>query len=445
MSNRRREVKPDPIILLIGNADHEGIVSVLKTSSYIYTKKILESSPQNWESIVTILNTETVLASVVKLTPASYELLDREDYAEVGEELFTRLKATRNLVFAYEDLVNPDEAEGGGFGDSFHYPELGVRRRVNAKLASFGIETVCYKTNAELTVIGSQFIRDVLGNLLFRLYVPHGRLYGAEIDKLLQLFKDYLSQTGRVGVSLNRVAAEQGTSYEFCGDHEKNSELSSDFADFSRFLDLCISDIEKAREVLEGKAVRASQISGILAKYAKEARRLHVDIRQDREMRVLSIRHRLESELVDVLPQSIGNEWIAQMVNAAVPEADSLTRITLGSSTPLLPSRVDNLTINVRSQVIGHVQGVVGSEVSGDIHVGPEGKELLKILDEYGGSKKQSLISSMHEAADAGLGESVRLTRRQQLKSFLYGLAPDVARAGIHLLEAYLQKGITGQ
>jgi hypothetical protein len=38
--------KPHTIALL-GSVDHEGIVSVLKTSGYIYEKKLLESSRKN--------------------------------------------------------------------------------------------------------------------------------------------------------------------------------------------------------------------------------------------------------------------------------------------------------------------------------------------------------------------------------------------------------------
>jgi hypothetical protein len=430
--------------------DHEGIVSVLKTSGYYYRKKFLESSPANWASIVEIVEDTNVQAVLVKLNGAAYEHLRDPSYRAVSEHLLAGIAKKPNLVFIHDALWSPlatqerenaredeedEESTERHFRRHFDVPSR-TKLFVQRKLRESGIEPICYSTNAQLTVIGSQFIRDLAARLLFRIYIPHGRLYSAEIDKLLQLFKEFLDSTGRHGVTLNKVAADQGTSFEFCGEYPGGASLTEDFEDFSQFLEMCVSDVDKARTMLLLRDVHGAEASRIITRYTKEARRLFLDITHDREIKMLEVRHRLESDLTEALPPSTKSEVIRALVDESIPALSSLSNLLPTGSGRLAPHC---LTLNINSQVIDRVNGIVAKEISGQVRLGPDADKLIEIIAQHAGDKTAALISDVHEVGDRGISEATRVTKKQRLKSFILGLGPEVAKSGLHLLEEYLK------
>ncbi|MCL9861900.1 hypothetical protein MX031_24370 [Ralstonia solanacearum] len=58
----------EPLTLLLGWVDHEGIVSSLKSSRRVYKKKLLESKPENWDSISDYFEQSTVSCVLMKIT-----------------------------------------------------------------------------------------------------------------------------------------------------------------------------------------------------------------------------------------------------------------------------------------------------------------------------------------------------------------------------------------
>src|SRR6185437_2916392 len=97
----------------------------------------------------------------------------------------------------------------------FSLPTERVVREANAAFQRFQITLVPYRANADVTVMSVQFLEEALQNLLFRVYVPTGRLWANEVDRLLNLFRDYLLSTGRTGVRLDQSRTDHGVSYEF--------------------------------------------------------------------------------------------------------------------------------------------------------------------------------------------------------------------------------------
>jgi len=445
-----------PLVVLLGNVDHEGIVSALKTSGYVYKKKILESSRSNWESIIGLLQHVEVEAVLVKLNTAAFDLIAEPNYQTVGDYLLSSIAKKRSIVFVYDDLWFPSETqdiEPDGVPDDegryyrvysshrYGVPEQEVMELVRTKLIGAGISPVPYSTNAQLTVMGAQFIRDIAARLLFRIYIPHGRLYAVEIDKVLQLFKDFLDNTGRRGITFNKVAAEQGTSFEFCGEYEQNANLADDFQDFSQFMEMCVSDVDKARNMLSVREIGGGQVTKIVERYAKEARRLFLDIKHERESKILDVRHRFESELVEFFPSETGLDFIRSIVDENIPIPKTLDEVMSGTKTQHSHA---NVTINMNSQVIDKAYGLISRELNGNVNLGTQGEELLEFINKYGGDRAAQLASDVHEIADKGIPEGTRMTRRQQLKSFLYGLKPELTKLGMNLLEEYLKKKILG-
>jgi len=151
------------MILLLGNVDHEGILSTIKTSRFLYQKKLLESKRENWGSIVELVKSPKTSAIIVKLTAAVYNLLHDASYDWVANELLAALSKKRVMVFAYESLMDPsidqEQPEDDDIDDEFRYygamhrprPLPETREAVNERLQRHGLQAISYSSNAELT------------------------------------------------------------------------------------------------------------------------------------------------------------------------------------------------------------------------------------------------------------------------------------------------------
>ena len=97
-------------------------------------------------------------------------------------------------------------------------------------------------------------------NLLFRVYVPADRLYAAEANKLLSLFRDWLITTNVSGVRQAGYRTASGEMYEFFAESLlTQSDLGERFDDFSNFLVLCASDPSAAAKLLAQRGIGPAQ------------------------------------------------------------------------------------------------------------------------------------------------------------------------------------------
>ena len=137
-------------------------------------------------------------------------------------------------------------------------------------------------------------------DLLFRVYMPSGRLYASETDKLVSLFRDWIGGARGRRIRQEGYQTRAGKVYEFY--NEKGAEqidLRQEFHQFSQFITLCDSDPSLASEQLLKAAINHAAGAEFVARFAKEFRRLRIDLKHERERRVLSIRQTLESDLLD--------------------------------------------------------------------------------------------------------------------------------------------------
>jgi hypothetical protein len=436
-----------PLVLLLGNIDHEGITSWLKASGEQYKKKVLDSTPKNWQSILEYFDIFKIRAVMVKLNAQAYTLLAHPNYQEVGQKLLARIANARHMVSVFEDFLsgypNSEETKVPNESHWQDNPPQQVLDRVNSALRSLDLNLVPYSRNADLTVVATRFLTDALEQLLFRVYVPRGRLWSNEVDRLLQLFRDYLLKTGRTGVRLDQKRTDLGVAYEFHGEERAGSPtLADDFQDFSRFLDLCVSNPQEAERLLENKNVDAKEIAEILTRYAKEAKRLQTDLKHDRERKLLSIRQLLESELVDVLPSDYDWKTIEGLASSAIPSADAIQSAYMldYDSSGTRPASIRSPTvINLSPQIINTVNGVVAREIYGGVNLSAQDRELLKLIQKWGNEKAPELVSAVHELSDHGIPKSDRLSRAQKLKSFLYSVGSRAGSVATNVLQSYIE------
>lgn len=431
-----------PLTLLLGNIGHEGILSTLRSAGRQYKSKFLESNIKNWESILSYFEEYTVECVLVKLGAKAILLMASDEYNGIREKLFQKIGSVENIVFVFEDILSERYKEGF-WADYHHRPSENVKNAVFEMLAEYDIRIMPYKRNAEVTVMAETFLKETEQNLVFRLYVPSGRLWSNESDRLLQLFRDYLANVAHISVRLDQYRTDKGIIYEIHSEEIASSAgINYEFAQFTSFMDLCATDMQAAEEMLKGKDVKPKDIIGLLSRYSKEAKRLSVDLKHEREQKVLSIRQRLESELVDTIPGAVDWESINSLVNMAVPQLSGSTGvISVDQEIKRLPAQphAQHLTINLNPQIIETVNGVVAQEISGDQHFGVEAQHLLNLIGEYGGNESRELSSSVYELEDNSAPKGVRLNAKQRLTKFLIGVGKRAEGIATNILQAYIQ------
>jgi hypothetical protein len=425
-------------------------------------RKVLYSRPGNWETILPILADPMIMGAVVKLTPSIYLRIAAPGYRESAQQLFRALAAVPHVVFVHQSILagidtrlpdifdeldddEDDEYREQWRSQLFRLPPGAVRATVDSLLEEYGINVIPYETNAEMSVLATAFIDDNENNLLFRVYVPSGRLYAAEADKLLSLFRDWLSGVGKHGVRQDGYKTAAGQVYEFFGDESlQRTEISREFDVFSKFLTTCVEDPAAATVTLSGAGLNRGAAESVVARYGKEVRRLQLDIRQERETRLLSIRHGLEAELLDAGTE-VSFPWaeVDEMVHSLVPGVRDLRPMRLLTLSPGGPTTP--VTLNISQNIVNAVQSTVVQSIQGTSNLGASAKEMLDLVSRFGGVEKVALESAIYELEDSDARSADRLGARQKLKAFLFQLGGKVEDAALHVLQTYLETKMLGR
>ncbi len=242
-----------PFFLFIGTSDEPAVTTKLKATETDYRRKMLESRPENWQRIIEILRDPDLAGVLVKLTAKTCELLTNSDYADLTPELVQAIATVPNIVFIHEavlsDVVAPPDPNSENVGidesgfdappvdnplqigiDYLHDPEEvdhsksfkpipeDTRDEVRRLVVKHDLNLAPYKRNAHLAMLAAQFIDNADRKLLFRIYVPAGRLWAKEADRLLGLFSDWLAKTKGQVIRQGGYKTGQGAVYEFYSD-----------------------------------------------------------------------------------------------------------------------------------------------------------------------------------------------------------------------------------
>lgn len=459
------------IILFLGNADNDGVLAKLKATGTLYKRKMLESKKQNWATIIKYFDNYNVTAVAAKLTNYTYSFLCDATYKEVGGNLFGKISKVPNIFMAHEFLITgeiTDEFDTNNrrsepftkdqiplspinddtyFEDQFDIgyfkpPDEETRTKVVQILKAHNIQLMPYKTNAELTIIVTSFLEQNEQNLIFRIYVPAERMWANEAEKLLQLFREYLQKVSKFNIRQDQYRTNQGVMYEFFGDNNvPPSTLPDKFTEFSTFLDTCIANPVKAQVLLESKNLNKTEVFNIIDRYTREARRLHIDLKQERERKLLTIKHNLESELAEYA--IVEKDWslIDKIIDNSIPRIDGFSS-AISFNRDALPQTSQNLTVNINPQIIETINGVVAQEIIGDQHIGPDAKSLLDIIEQYGSDKKVELTSAVHELVDPNVKKTDRITAKQKLKGFILPLGSKIGDIGMGMIQSFIENQI---
>lgn len=438
---------------LLLDISSESITSRLSTAELGWKGKRFESGSDNWKKIAALARSKPCLGIIALFRSSTYSRVAGTKDSAVVDLVLASIAAKPHLALVHEAVLGgaaiyegqplevtgedwsayydgwSDEAAREYFGDI----DEGVRIAANDRLKAAGIKLTPYKRNAEASVLSVAFIDDLDSNLLFRLYVPANRLYESELSDLLRLFHDWLTTVRGQNVRQAGYTTARGRVVEFFGQsREQTTSLEGEFEKFQHFLAL-VETPEQASELLLSLGVDPSRTADIVSRYAIRARRLQVDVRQERERKSLAIRHELESELVD---ENVTSETIAMLVDALLPDSPNLT------GGPLRPVLESGPNVVVNNQWIGTVNGVVAQHVAGDVVNGIEPEELANLIAQYGEANRVDLLNALHELADSSAPQKGRVVARQKLKAFLLNLGGKVGQSALNILQKWLETQI---
>jgi hypothetical protein len=447
--------RQNPEFLFIGSHVPDAAISKLKAAGIPYGWKRLDSGPENWAEIYRILLNPALRGVICKFSGGVYNRLCHADYDVIGPRVLTAITAAKHVVLIHEALytgvgqepqmirVELDEGQWEEFpNELFERPKEQARETVNKQLSENALNVITYRTNAEASVISASFIEDNERNLLFRMYVPAGRLYAAEADKLLSLFRDWLTQVRRHKVRQDGYTTSRGQIYEFFGDDGLSAgELPTSFGDFSTFLERCVNDPESAEAELVETGLAKPDGAKLVQKYAREARRIHLDLKHEWESRMLTLRHSAESEIADATEGRLDTSGLDVWVEGLLQAPSVLSPATI-----LQPrareSDVNTLHVTINQQVFHSVENSVIRNVAGVSDLSTEATELLRLISRFGEQDSSQLESALLEFEDEDAKREDRVVAKHRLKTFLYNVAGRVGEGGIAILQRYVEMKI---
>lgn len=480
------------VVLLLGSVNREGATMALKATKKFYKHKLLDSSLHNWGEIIRAFDEYKITSVIAKITRNTLFLAASNQYKNSAIELFSLISRTPHIVFCHESMMtgqvrdeeistptinkydqkiaklNPNspsyfddlmeleekrhkeedrlnhiEEHNSLFYESyFSPPPDDIRLGALNLIYGCGVSITPYQKNFELSLLSSSFIEDQEHNLIFRMYIPASKLWSGEAEKIIQLFRDYLQRVSELDIRQDQRRTSQGIVYEFFGNGKLElQQLPEKFKEFTGFMESCVANPEAAKLVLETKNLNKLEVMNILERYSKEARRIHVDLKHERERAIMKIRHELESELIDHVREA--DEWatIAQLINNSVPGTEG-ARLSTAFTGAAAVGRPTNYTINLRPQIIERVNGIVAGTINGDQHLTERDKELLKLIGKFGERDTTQLSACVHEISDPQIESSRKVEAKSKLLSFIFKVTDKIGDVAAGVLKSYLEKQV---
>lgn len=444
--------------LILDSIDRGTIKTTLQANEYFFTGKLLNSSPQNWLSICKILerDKENKIIVLGKFTETVLFLMCSPNYLEVSKKLLTLIESKKHLIFIYKDNMLGNFNYYSHYSTPFeemenYFPELsewleskGIQedevsyiekvRHFVKKLNSTSLNILPYEKIIDIEISGQSFIENIAEGLLFKIYIPNERMWSNEFDKFINLFRDYASTITNVPLKITQNKTDLGMICSLYSLNEdiKENEIEELYRDFSQFMDLCSKNPNEALQLIENTKITPKRKNEIFIKYSKEAQRLLLDMKHEREIRLLRIKQRLESEIQEFEI----NENIYKIIEDSIKPPKGINSILTGNPT------INNLTINVDSAVEKQINQIVENEINGNIHFSTEEEEIQKLIEKHGENQAEinKLNNYLYELKDMNTSKEEKRISWQHIYKFLSKIGVKVGDVGLNLLVKYIEK-----
>lgn len=347
-------------------------------------------------------------------------LAETQRTSGITAAVFREMLARRPDIQEVMTTLAPTEATGGPSGETSAEQARGAEETIQSEPEGASVEDF---------------------SLLFRAYVPADRLYATELGAFLSLFRGWVSGVRGRTIRQGGYETAAGRVYEFYLVGDARIDLAQERADFSSFLALCESDSSAAADRLVQDGMGRPQASAFADRCAKQVRRLNLDLKQERERRLLAISHDIESSLVDSGGHSEAvADQVRSVLEVLVPDISASTYGNILGAGQGLSRAGGGITIN--QQFIGKVEGIVNTSINGESSLASQAKELLALIDAYGGESASSLRSAVFEVEDKEAPSAKRRDAKKTLKGFLRQVGTLVYGVGVDVLEKYLESRV---
>lgn len=452
------------VALILGGINRGAIQTSLRTQNYYVYNKVLLSSVRNWESMCKLIEDDINNRLIVlgKFTEYALFQMCLPEYEQVVDKLIMLLQNKKHILFIYKDNLLGDFSAYNRLDEQKEYEEIiddNPYIQSSHSLLSWlhykgiddsgknylhKIQKLICRMNDELNVLpyekiidieisGQNFIEYLTEGLLFRIFVPNGRIWSNEFDKFIVLFKDYAANISNIKLKIIQDRLDTGI---VCSLYSKEENITEDkfnslFKEFSSFMDICASNPQEALRIINQLEGCNNTKNQIIHKYIKEAQRLLLDIKHEREQKVMTIKHRLEVELQEYELSMDLNNYIDNAISN--PNFES---ILLG-----IPNKTD-CEITNKSMYINHVDKIIYQELNGNINLSNEDETLIEVIKKYSSSLTEisDLQTALFELKDKGTSKEHKRSAWQKLYSFLGKAGNKIGDVGVSLLSKYLEQ-----
>jgi hypothetical protein len=173
-----------------------------------------------------------------------------------------------------------------------------------------------------------------------------------------------------------------------------------------------------------------------------------LDIQYEKESKLLSIRHRLQSELLDSMSANEARNTLMLIDRSREGKVDNpLDIINTTGVAGRGETIIQSQTININnSQFIAQARGIIAREINGSIEYTEQDERLLELFKEHSSEGENvELKSSLDELKDKSVPHPQRVTAWQKVQGFLSKHSEAIGKTGLSILEKYIEHLLTGK
>jgi len=195
-------------------------------------------------------------------------------------------------------------------------------------------------------------------------------------------------------------------------------------------MDICVSAPDTAKNIIDNLDLAPEHKIKILKKYLKEAQRLSLDLKQERESKILSIKHRLE---IDLQEHELSKD-MQEYIDNSVPRPNISNFLALQSKQAPV--------ININPIFVDKVDGIVCSEINGTVNQTTEDKMLIDFFKQLSENIAESITlqTALYELNDKSSSKESKRSSWQKISTFLVKAGDKIGDVGVVLLTKYLEQ-----
>jgi hypothetical protein len=442
--NSEKPYKPQIAVFCYDNRDTDNIADNIIIRGYDYQQYhianlsglIYSEKHDIWRNV----DVDRLVLAMLFLSRHTLIQTSGRRFDKLWDDIISLLISNRHIVFMDEDTVGDlndtwyrdIELYKGKNSSDMIVRDITVNEynRLLSKIQESGLNIIYYTKSTDVLIRVQAEIDEIEGGSIFRLYVPNGKYQIDQFAALIRLFEKYLQYVEGTSVLVDERKTDHGVLFVFRekGNFSLDERIDESLVRFESFMETCSHDPEQAETMLESIGLRGPKATALVADYSKRYKRIKIDAKHEYEAKVLSIKQRLESELLDL-----------DIENVEYKPTTDLASITT------MYSKTQPITINVHGNYIHLVDSIVANELNGDITYTQEDKQLVELFNTYAENMAAfRLKSELELLKDTSASVSNRTTAKQRIGGFLKKYAPVVGDTVVKGLLGYLEKKITG-